>query len=110
MIHVVATGVKILQYWERLLFVGLCRFGATFLAALVTGRMMVVCVGDMYPRLRLLIAAVVATAASFFAIFLSGNPAMLSVPSTVGVFGGIVNFLVVVLAPWWVSESLLGRA
>ena len=40
-----------------------CRFGTTLLAALVTGRILVVCVGDLSPILRLLIAAVVADAA-----------------------------------------------
>ena len=56
------------------------------------------CVGALSPRFFLMVAAVVAATASFFAIFLASNPAVFAVPSTVEVVGGIVLFLVVVLA------------
>ena len=56
------------------------------------------------PKIFLMVAAVVAATASFFAIFLASNPAVFAILSTVGVVGGIVPFFVVLLASW------LGRA
>ena len=64
-IHVVAAGVTLLYLWERLMYIGVFSIGATLLAALVTGRMLVVCVGDMSPILLMMIAAVISAAASF---------------------------------------------
>ena len=68
-IHVVAAGVTILQYWKHLLRVGVCRLGSTSLSALVTGRMLLVCVEAMYPRLMLMTSAVVSASASFTLMF-----------------------------------------
>ena len=68
-IHVVAVGLKILQRWVILLFVGVCRFGTTALAAVATGQMLVVCVGSLSSRLILLVSAVVSAAASFLLPF-----------------------------------------
>ena len=68
-IHVVAVGLKMLQRWGILLFVGVCRFGTTALAAVATGQMLVVCVGSLSSRLILLVSAVVSAAASFLLPF-----------------------------------------
>ena len=86
-IHVVSIGVTIIQRWDCLLCVGVCRFGATSLAALTTIPLLLGCVGDLSPRLLLLIAVVVSNSASFALTFFNGNPAVLVDLYTVGVVG-----------------------
>ena len=53
-IHIVTAGVTIIQSWDRLLCVEVCRFVAILLDTLSTSRVLVVCVGDLPPRLLLL--------------------------------------------------------